>query len=526
MALLWSFGEKLIFSKRRSYWQFLMKQFLFFTFVLFAFAVTTAFSQTVIVPAFPDGEKLTYNLSFATFTDAGSIELTAVGNQKLIDRDVNLIRARLRTTGIVQSTLLDLNSEWTSFLDRETNFPVRVEHFSVNAGKPLQTTRDFSDNQVASQSTPPIINPNVYELLSAIYQTRRLDLTAATTQTLKVWDNEKVYETKLQVTGREIVSTPIGAINTFVVQIATDDKLFNRYKAKIYISDDERRLPVLATFKLPQGTVRAELVSAEILQPEPVVAVVPQPPLQQLPPVAVPPLAPRPAPTPKAYLENQPLDADLPFALGEKLEFEVLRGGQIIGNVRFEVRERKQNAGRDSVLLAASAQSRNNSNVFNQTDKAESLIDPNYLVPFRQEIKLTGGLAGFNQLLTFDQERGAVTTDKGVRAEVPVGTHDALSFLYALRAFRFSNAPQNALDTRAAVFLGGAPIIITLKPTRETIEFGGKKIAVITLTAVANNPQIDSLNLKLWLTDDARRLPLKFTCNTPLGAVQANLINF
>ena len=510
----------------------LMKKLLFFICLFLAAITSNALAQTT-APAFPTGEKLTYNLSFATFTDAGTIELYAAGQNKLAEqRDANLLRAKVRTNGIVQSTLIDLNDDLTTFLDRETGLPLRAVRVLYLDGKQTEARRDFSENQTiippvnqpANQPTP---DTNVFDLLSAIYQIRHLDVNNTAVQPLRVWENDKIYNVKLQVAGRENVSTATGAFNAFVVQISTDDKAFNRYKAKIYLSDDERHLPVLISLKLPQGDLRAELISVEILQPEPIAAVVVPPTIPQPTPIVTPsPRPPRPQPTPKPYFDNQPLEADLPFALGEKLDFEVLRAGQKIAGVRSEIKERKQFSGRDSVLLSVTAQPLGNSNVFAAGDKIESYIDPNYLVPLRQEIKLNGGLNNFNQSLNFDQERGVVTTGKGLRAEVPVGTFDPLSFVYALRAFRFSDAPNNTSGTRAAIFLSGTPVIVTLKPARETIEFAGKKTTAIVLTIITDNPQIDSLGLKLWLSDDARRLPLKLTGNTPTGAIQVNLIKF
>lgn len=512
-----------------------MKQFLFFTWIFFALCASNALAQTA-VQTFPTGEKLTYNLSFATFADAGTIELSASGPDNLSERwrDANVIRARVRTSGTVQSTLIDLNNDLTTFLDRQTNLPISTERLLFVDGKQSAAHHDFSENQPINQTVSQTsanqteTETNVYDLLSAVNQIRHLDFNNPAIQSLKVWENEKVYNVKLQVTGRENVSTATGAFNAFVVQISTDDKVFNRYKAKIYLSEDERHLPVLMRLKLPQGDVRAELTSVEILQPEPIAAAV----IQQPTPVpAVNPTLPRlpaarPVATPKPYLENQPLGDDLPFALGEKLDFEVLRAGQKIGDVRFEIKERKQLAGRDSVLLSATAQPFNNSKIFAAGDKIESYIDPSYVVPLKQEIKLNGALTNFNQSLSFDQERGAVITAQGLHADIPVGTFDPLSFIYALRAFRFSVVQNDNAGTRAAIFLSGAPVIVTLKPAHETIEFAGKKIAAIALTIVTDNPQINVLNLKLWLSDDARRLPLKLTGNLPTGTIQANLVNF
>lgn len=497
-----------------------MKHFLLF--VCAACLTVLAFLQPVASaaqtsPAFSTGEKLTYNISFAAFSDAGFLELHNTGREKLNDREVAVVRARLRTSGTVQATLLNVDYESTVFIQPETNLPVRVERLLRTDDKPLEVRRDFAENQAASDA-------NLYDLVSALYQIRTLDFANNQIQTLKIWENDRIVEVRLQAAKRETVSTAVGAFNAFVIQVRSVDEQINRFRIKIYLSDDDRRAPVLISLRLPQGEVRAELASVQNILPEPIFV---ESPVAQQTPLVQPtarPIAPKP--TPKPYVDNQPLSADLPFALREKLQFEVSRNAQKIGIVNLEIVERKLLNARDSVRLTATAQPVAGANIFTPTDKIESLIDPNYLVPFRHETKLGGALAAYNEILIFDQERGAVTNGQTVRVEAPVGTHDILSFIYALRAFRFNVLVKGTQDTRAAVFLGNAPIVVTLRPTSEIIEFNGKKVTTLALAAATGNPQIDSLGIRLWLSDDARRLPLKFTVNTPQGVITANLIGF
>lgn len=491
-----------------------MKRFIYYLFItaLFFCLTTNISAQT---SSFPVGEKLTYNITFGTFSDAAYVELHCVGKEKLNEKDVYVVRAKVRTGGTVQATLLDLNNDYTAFLSPENGLPVRIERFLRDDGKNTDVRRDFAENQTVSDA-------NVHDLISALYQIRQFNLTEKVIQPIKVWENERVYDAKLQIVGRETMATSMGAMNVYAVQVKTNDDAFNRYQAKIHFSDDERRLPVMINLKLPQGVLRADLASVQMITPEPVAVVVQPTPIPQ-PTVAVRP-TPRPTPAPRPYVDNQPLDISLPFALGEELTFDVLRNNQKIGVIRLQVKDRKQHFGRDSVMLSATAQTANNSGFFTGGDKIESYVHPDFIVPFRHEIRLSSQLAGFNQLLIFDQELGYVTNNQTQRMEVPVGTHDVLSFIYALRAFRYSFV-KNA-DAKAAIFLGGVPIVVNLKPAREVIDFNGQKVNTIALTATTENPQIDSLNLRLWLSDDSRRLPLKLTFNSPQGVIQANLVSF
>ena len=61
---------------------------------------------------------------------------------------------------------------------------------------------------------------------------------------------------------------------------------------------------------------------------------------------------------------------------------------------------------------------------------------------------------------------------------------------------------------------------------RETIEVGSQKINAIMLTLAlsGDDPQGDKMQIRLWIGDDARRLPLRIMAVTPLGPVRADLV--
>jgi hypothetical protein len=453
---------------------------------------------------FPTGEKLTYNVSFANFTDAAQIEIAANGKEKLNDREVYVVRARIRTGGALQAALFDLDDSRTTFLATETLLPIRAERFASDDGKTSEIKRDFAENQILGEA-------NLHDLLSAFYLIRR----ANAPTNFKVWEREKIYVANLQTNGRETISTALGAFNALVLQIGADDKVFNRWKPRVYLSDDERRLPLLFSLKLPQGELRADLVSVETISGDSSATAAPMSPRATAAPNS--PKTPRAISKPKPYVDNQPLDSTLPFALGEKLTFEILRNGQKIGAANLQVKERKQFFGRDGVLLSA------NGSLSGEAHTIESYINPEFLVPYRQEIRLSGSLRGFNQTLLFEQDKGKASAERAANIDIPVGTHDFLSFFYALRAFHYSFG-QNSPDVRAAVFFGNAPTVVSLKPKREKLDFNGQKVPTVALAVFTGNPQIDSLNFRLWLSDDGRRLPLRLTFNTPSGAFQANLI--
>jgi hypothetical protein len=135
-------------------------------------------------------------------------------------------------------------------------------------------------------------------------------------------------------------------------------------------------------------------------------------------------------------------------------------------------------------------------------------------------LQLVEGRDRSSQVLTIDQDRGNTTTDRGTRIEIPVGTHDMLSVLYALRSFNLAPPRRNAVS----ILINNRPrtlFITSLK--REMIDLGGQQVAALQLSLTTDDPQGDRLGIRLWVSEDNRRLPLRIAAMTPLGAARADL---
>src|ERR1041384_6416222 len=133
-------------------------------------------------------------------------------------------------------------------------------------------------------------------------------------------------------------------------------------------------------------------------------------------------------------------------------------------------------------------------------------------------MNLLEGKRRLNQVLTFNQESGTVTSDKGARIEIPVGTHDYLSFFYVLRTLNLTPPKKSAVS----VLVENQPKpLFVLASNRETIQLGDGKVPAIALEVTTDDPQPDKFQLRAWVSDDRRRLPLRLTCTTELGPLRA-----
>jgi len=125
-----------------------------------------------------------------------------------------------------------------------------------------------------------------------------------------------------------------------------------------------------------------------------------------------------------------------------------------------------------------------------------------------------------NQTLTYDQNVGAVVVDNSMKLDVPVGTHDYVSFFYGLRTFNLTPKKRNAVS----VLVENKPKTLFVEALKkETIQLGSRSVSAIALSITSDDPQPDVYQLRMWISDDRQRLPLRLTCVTKLGPLRADL---
>jgi hypothetical protein len=94
-----------------------------------------------------------------------------------------------------------------------------------------------------------------------------------------------------------------------------------------------------------------------------------------------------------------------------------------------------------------------------------------------------------------------------------------------MRSFNLKPSPirDNPVnDTRVAVFWESQPYVFTLRPRpMEEITVNGEKRQAQQITINTGNPQLDQLALKVWLSADGARVPLRFSA----GPYQAELVS-
>lgn len=479
--------------------------------------------------AYRVGERLTYNVDFANFISAAHVELFVAARGTFFNRDAIQLRAHAETSGVTNVALLALNNDYTTYVDPQTGLPFRAQQVVREAGRTSEASSDY--NQPAGATAiPPRFRAGefagTYDLLSALYRIRSMPLSDGSSYLITVLHESEMYQAVVKVTGRELIKTNVGSFNTIVTRVSL--KSGRDYSIRAYFTDDERHVPVLVTAKHSSGQIRAELAGSEIVGPASATAASrtgvtqptqtgPQIPVAPVNPSTVPGSAPTSVPAGGATL------LDLPFKIGEQLNYQIYLAGTAasVGSVTLAVRTRGRYFNRDGLLFSATAQTTPpGARVFPVSDQINSYVDPTTLLPFRTEIALSEGKYHANRNYNLDQNRGAATPEKGERIDIPVGTHDLLSLVYAIRTFDLTPKRNNAISIMA---VDRPRTLFVSSLRRETIELNGQQIPTILLSLTTDDPQPDRMQLRIWVGEDARHLPLRIAAVTELGAVRADL---
>jgi hypothetical protein len=512
----------------------------FSSFVLLAVLAVSSGSQAVsgqgsqpFSPApYRLGERLTYNVSFSNFVSAAHIQLLVAARGNFFGRDAIQLKGHIETTGMINAALFAVDNDYISYIDPVSGMPFHGQQIQRAASRTSDTSADF--NQPAEVPAIPTKRggelPGTYDFMSVIYRARALPLAQGSSYYMTVRDGNAVYEIRLEVLGHESIKTNVGSFDTIVCGLRVrNNSQINGYGVEIYFSDDQRHIPVLITARHSAGQIRAELAGSDFVLPPPAPTATPAP-------VAIAPVTdplrvttpPQGNGTPPAGSADPPSDSsnapgELPFKVGEQLNYQVFLPNVTlpVAAAGFQVRARSKYFDHDGLLFTLSAQTSNAlQSLFVANDVITSYVDPKTLLPFHIEFSFNEGRRRFAGKLAINQDYGAAVSEKGDRIEIPVGTHDYLSFFYALRTFSLTPPRRSAIS----ILVNNKPKTLFISAIKkENVQLGSQTVPAIQISLTTDDPESDKYQLRAWISDDSRRLPLRLTAVTQLGPIRADL---
>lgn len=101
----------------------------------------------------------------------------------------------------------------------------------------------------------------VFDPLSSFYQIRSMQLEVGKSAYIKIFDSKKVYDAEVQVLRKERIEGPDGEVDALVIKpiMKSEGIFYQKGEMLIWISDDDRRIPLRMKSKVKIGSVTATL---------------------------------------------------------------------------------------------------------------------------------------------------------------------------------------------------------------------------------------------------------------------------
>ncbi|GAB4421888.1 MAG: DUF3108 domain-containing protein [Thermodesulfovibrionales bacterium] len=215
-------------------------------------------------------ERLVYDLTW-TGIKAGEavLEVKEDGNHLLIistAKSAKWVSVFYTVDDWVQSKVLW--SDTNPFL-HSTNYRLKIREgrhrkdkevvFDAHNSKAIYI--DYLSNERREIDTPfPIFDP-----LSSFYYLRGMHLEVGKPVYVTIFDSKKVWNVEVQVLRKEKIEVPAGEFDTIVIKplMKSEGIFYRKGDILIWLTDDEKRIPVKLQTKVKIGSINANLTGGQ-----------------------------------------------------------------------------------------------------------------------------------------------------------------------------------------------------------------------------------------------------------------------
>ena len=214
--------------------------------------------------AFAEGERLVFDVGYS-FITAGEAVMSIPKVDTMFGRSVYQILFTVNSTKTF-SWIYKVDDRYETFLDVQGIFPWRFTQ-RVREGS---YSRDFSAwfdqvNQIAYVGDKEYpIPPYVHDAVSAFYYVRTLDYSKTRVgerMSLQNFFKDTTYTLSVKFLGRQRIEVDAGTFDCIIVEpLMKEGGLFkSEGRVLIWLTDDERKIPVKVSTKVVIGSIESEL---------------------------------------------------------------------------------------------------------------------------------------------------------------------------------------------------------------------------------------------------------------------------
>ncbi|MES2766909.1 MAG: DUF3108 domain-containing protein [Bacteroidota bacterium] len=242
---------------------------------IFQIALVSSYAQRHIAnEAFGFGERLEYKVGYK-FVKAGTA-VFSIGDKpvKRNGQDAYDIRFDVKSLESLD-WMYKVRDQYRTVVDVAGIYPIEFEQHirEGNYKRDFKATFDQQANLARTTDGEFKIPDYVHDVVSAFYYIRTVDLKSkkkGDVIKLQNFYGKKTYDLGVKVLGREEITVDGGKFRCVIVEpMIQEGGLFKADgRVVIWLSDDERKIPVKVSTKIPIGTIDAELVKFSGLRGE------------------------------------------------------------------------------------------------------------------------------------------------------------------------------------------------------------------------------------------------------------------
>jgi len=215
--------------------------------------------------AFGFGERLEYSVGYKFITAGYAV--FQVGKEPITTSNRKCYDIRFDVASLASLEFLyKVRDRYRTMVDIDGLFPWRFEQTIREGGysKDFAATFDQEDHRAITTEGTFKVPPFVHDVVSALYHVRTYDLSKMKKGDVIKMHNffdRETHELQIVVLGRQKIEVEAGTFNTIVIEpVIKQGGLFkSEGRILIWLSDDERKIPIKVSSKILIGTVDAEL---------------------------------------------------------------------------------------------------------------------------------------------------------------------------------------------------------------------------------------------------------------------------
>ncbi|HYE73430.1 MAG TPA: DUF3108 domain-containing protein [Blastocatellia bacterium] len=465
------------------------------------------------------GEKLSFNVSWSNFVTAARLDMELAGQGAFFGQEGYQIRTRVETVGYVRSLFAEVDNHYTSYVDVKTLLPYRVQNTTRQGTKSDDTTVTIDQQRQSakySDGSEIKLLASTYDLPALVYALRSRGLKTGEKAKFNTFYGTKIFEVEAEAKGTERLTTQAGEFDAVRIDLLAKGKDSQSYRVRLWLSADERRLPLLITSKPSIGEVKAELAQVSISSDRKV----PLSPAQDASPDTGKVASLRPIISEVGELPSE-FERTLPFGVGERLSYDVSwLNLKSIGKVSFEVRQIGKLDKKRVFELVSEAHSEGVVRaVVNLHDRFVCYAETDSLVPVKTETFIQEGKRRKQVTADYNSNDLSIRLTNGTHFSAPAKTLDLVSLFYTVRASDLKVGSTLAFNFLNANHRQNSVEIKVVKVETIQTSFGPRSAIQLDIF----NSQTKQLLAQSWISNDTRKIPLYFVAKLAFGEIRLQL---